>query len=264
MLAHQIEGFRQELNFRDLGGYRTGDGREIRRGLLLRGAAPGDMTEEEQERLCHMGIRTIVDFRSQGEREENPDPPFPDIANVHLCAMTGADGREIDYSPSMLFRTALRFKGRNKIRALMEYCYEIIPFSNKAYQKMFRLLLEEQTPVLLHCTAGKDRTGVAAILILLALDVAEETILDDYMLTNEYRRSLLEGVYDSHRLLDRMSTNAHAFFTIQQGVIRSGAESMLEAIYRRYPDTDTFLEEEYGIGPLEKKHLKELYTVERR
>ena len=141
MLAHQIEGFRQELNFRDLGGYRTGDGREIRRGLLLRGAAPGDMTEEEQERLCHMGIRTIVDFRSQGEREENPDPPFPDIANVHLCAMTGADGREIDYSPSMLFRTALRFKGRNKIRALMEYCYEIIPFSNKAYQKMFRLLL---------------------------------------------------------------------------------------------------------------------------
>lgn len=55
MLAHQIEGFRQELNFRDLGGYRTGDGREIRRGLLLRGAAPGDMTEEEQERLCHMG-----------------------------------------------------------------------------------------------------------------------------------------------------------------------------------------------------------------
>ena len=231
MLAHQIEGFRQELNFRDLGGYRTGDGREIRRGLLLRGAAPGDMTEEEQERLCHMGIRTIVDFRSQGEREENPDPPFPDIANVHLCAMTGADGREIDYSPSMLFRTALRFKGRNKIRALMEYCYEIIPFSNKAYQKMFRLLLEEQTPVLLHCTAGKDRTGVAAILILLALDVAEET---------------------------------HAFFTIQQGVIRSGAESMLEAIYRRYPDTDTFLEKEYGIGPLEKKHLKELYTVERR
>lgn len=178
--------------------------------------------------------------------------------------MTGADGREIDYSPSMLFRTALRFKGRNKIRALMEYCYEIIPFSNKAYQKMFRLLLEEQTPVLLHCTAGKDRTGVAAILILLALDVAEETILDDYMLTNEYRRSLLEGVYDSHRLLDRMSTNAHAFFTIQQGVIRSGAESMLEAIYRRYPDTDTFLEKEYGIGPLEKKHLKELYTVERR
>ena len=84
------------------------------------------------------------------------------------------------------------------------------------------------------------------------------------MLTNEYRRSLLEGVYDSHRLLDRMSTNAHAFFTIQQGVIRSGAESMLEAIYRRYPDTDTFLEKEYGIGPLEKKHLKELYTVERR
>ena len=264
MLVHQIDGFRQELNFRDLGGYRTRDGREIRRGHLLRGGAPGDMTKEEQERLCQMGIRTIVDFRSQGEREGYPDPPFPDIANVHLCAMTSADGREIDYSPSMLFRTALRFKGRDKIRSLMEYCYEIIPFGNRAYQKMFRLLLEEQTPIVLHCTAGKDRTGVAAILILLALDVAEETILDDYMLTNTYRKSLLEEVYGSHRLLDRMSSNAHTFFTIQQGVIRSGAESMLEAIDRRYPDADTFLEKEYGIGSREKKRLKELYTVESR
>ena len=75
---------------------------------------------------------------------------------------------------------------------------------------MFDLMLRERTPMLFHCTQGKDRTGVAAILIMLALGVDEETILDDYVLTNKYRRKLIESSLNKHRILTRISKNARS------------------------------------------------------
>ena len=271
----QTINMRSISNARELGGYKTIDGKTVRKGVLLRSAALTDASQEELDYLIRdYKLSAVIDMRASYELAEEPEPVLDGVAQYNfkimdeqMMAQRAAGIYQVLKDPNVdpvTRMTAILDAGVISDQMYVEFLQG--ETGKTGFRDFFRVLLEtpEGSSVLWHCTNGKDRTGVAAMLLLGVLNVDEETIMDDYMLTNEYRRSLLEGVYDSHRLLDRMSTNAHAFFTIQQGVIRSGAESMLEAIYRRYPDTDTFLEKEYGIGPLEKKHLKELYTVERR
>ena len=229
-----MSGFRQENNFRELGGYKTKDGRTVKKGLLYRSAALGSMNERELKALEKMGIRSILDFRSRLEEAAFPDPPVPGATNYHISAMRDNDGNE-------------------------RHAYSFIVFDSEAYQKMFELMLNEKTPLLFHCTQGKDRTGAAAILILLALGVDEETILDDYVLTNKYRRLLIDKAMKKHRILTKISKNAHTFMLIHEGVDRSFGEAAIRSIKERYPDYETFFRKEYGLTADDLARLRDLY-----
>ena len=232
-----MSGFRQENNFRELGGYKTKDGRTVKKGLLYRSAALGSMNERELKALEKMGIRSILDFRSRLEEAAFPDPPVPGATNYHISAMRDNDGNDVDYSPSAILLAAAK----------------------EPYQKMFELMLNEKTPLLFHCTQGKDRTGAAAILILLALGVDEETILDDYVLTNKYRRLLIDKAMKKHRILTKISKNAHTFMLIHEGVDRSFGEAAIRSIKERYPDYETFFRKEYGLTADDLARLRDLY-----
>lgn len=83
-LAHR---FRRELNFRELGGYRSSDGRHIKDGILFRSGAPGYMNEEERKHFEELGVKVIIDFRSLEESKEVPDPDFPNTTYIHMPAM---------------------------------------------------------------------------------------------------------------------------------------------------------------------------------
>ena len=242
-----MSGFRQENNFRELGGYKTKDGRTVKKGLLYRSAALGSMNERELKALEKMGIRSILDFRSRLEEAAFPDPPVPGATNYHISAMRDNDGNDVDYSPSAILLAAAKEPGFNKVAALTRHAYSFIVFDSEAYQKMFELMLNEKTPLLFHCTQGKDRTGAAAILILLALGVDEETILDDYVLTNKYRRLLIDKAMKKHRILTKISKNAHTFMLIREGVDRSFGEAAIRSIKERYPDYETFFRKEYAL-----------------
>ena len=254
-----MSGFRQETNFRELGGYKTQDGRTVRKGLLYRSAALGSMNERELKALEKMGIRSILDFRSRLEEAAFPDPPVPGATNYHVSAMRDNDGNDVDYSPSAILLAAVKEPGFNKVAALTKHAYSFIVFDSEAYQKMFELLLNEKAPLLFHCTQGKDRTGAAAILILLALGVDEKTILDDYMLTNKYRKSLIDKAMNRHKILTRISRNAHTFMLIHEGVDRSFGEAAIRSIKERYPDYETFFLKEYALTADDLARLRDLY-----
>lgn len=255
-----MAGIRKELNFRELGGYKAAEGRLIRRGLLYRSGALGEYSPEEIRLLAGKRIRTVLDLRSEAEAAAFPDPRLPGADYIRISAMVDEKGEDINYSPSALLKTALQQKGRDKVEAVARLCYEIIPFGNPAYRKMFALMLEGSVPMVIHCTAGKDRTGVAAMLILLALGADEETIVHDYMLTNTYRRKRLERRFRSAGVLGMLSKNLHTFLTIQEGVLESGIRTSLEAIHKRYGSAEDFLLAEYGLDRAALDRLRELYT----
>lgn len=250
---------RKELNFRELGGYPGQGGRKIRKGLLYRSGSLGEFRPEELSVLESLRIRTVLDLRSEAESLAFPDPEVKGARMVRESAMIDAGGNDINYSPGQLFRIAMKQKGRDKIEAVARMCYEVIPFHNPAYKKMFGLLLEGEVPMVIHCTAGKDRTGVAAMLILLALGVDEETICEDYMLTNVYRKKRIERRYRATGVLTFLSRNLHTFQTIQEGVLPSGIRTSLDAIHEKYASTEDFFLQEYSLDQAALDRLKALY-----
>lgn len=255
-----MKKFRRELNIRDLGGLPVKDGRHVVSGQFIRSSALGDFDEEELRRLQKMGIQTILDFRSKGEAEKLPDPVIPGANMLRVSAIRGAD-TETDISPSRIWSIAMKERGRDKIGALINKMYAELPFDSEAYRLMFREIQACHTPILFHCTAGKDRTGVAAMLILLALGADEETIRKDYMRTNHYRRKKIEERLSQHPILSRISVNVRGMIMITEGVRADSCDATLQAIRERYGNYDRYFLEEYGMGEKELTELRNRYLA---
>jgi protein-tyrosine phosphatase len=170
-------------NLRDLGGYQTRDGHALRWGVLYRSDALADLSDEDVAYLARLGLRRSVDFRSAGERERDPDRLPGEVSDVWMpISGTGLD-------PSELRDRLLSGKVSADQAAgwLVEGNRAFVGEFREVYARFLRDLGDPSNlPTLFHCTAGKDRTGFAAALVLLALDVPRETAMRDYLLTNEY------------------------------------------------------------------------------
>ena len=188
-------------NFRELGGYRAADVRQVKYGLLYRGGNLDLLkSEADHARLASLGLREILDLRSAGESAAHPDPAVPGAHYQRVCGMRNADGTEMDFSGQGIERLRQEKKAfeRSVGRPVHDFewfsaLYREMPFRNPAYHALFALLEGRRVPVLFHCSCGKDRTGIGAMLILLALGVSRADALADYMLTNVYRRETLSA-----------------------------------------------------------------------
>lgn len=188
------------LNLRDLGGYAAKDGRRIKSGMLFRSGAMSMLTEADERHLASLGIATVCDFRRRNEREADPTR-WCEPAGVHYWAR--------DYSSSTgilgeIFRADMVTADEVRRAMIALYRHEILVDHAPSYQYMFERLLGGHIPLLFNCSAGKDRTGVAAALILTVLDVPYQTILEDYLDTNKYfdLRRLFRAGRGENRLLE--------------------------------------------------------------
>lgn len=168
-------------NFRDLGGYKTADGRELKWGVLYRSAAMHRITPKGFEQLRARGIKTNIDFRATQERRAAP-AVWP--ADMKVAVYT--QDYDLDMTPFMAF-----FQKGNvtaeETRHMMAGFYRQAPFSfADQYKRMLRLIIDGETPMVYNCSAGKDRTGVATALILALVGVPRATVTEDYLLSNRY------------------------------------------------------------------------------
>ncbi|MBW8783049.1 MAG: tyrosine-protein phosphatase, partial [Novosphingobium sp.] len=164
-------------NFRDVGGYRTADGHTVRWGVLYRSGVLAGLTAAGQARAAALGLQALVDLRSTGERTSQPDPAM-------LAPHRWAQDYQIDQSG---FKGLAGPNGArpDAVRAMMIAGYRIMPHQQaRAYRELFAELIRGDTPVLVHCSAGKDRTGVGVALVLTALGVPYATVRDDFLLSN--------------------------------------------------------------------------------
>jgi protein-tyrosine phosphatase len=167
-------------NFRDLGGYVAADGRRVRPGLVFRSAHLGGLTTADCRTLAQLGVRTIVDLRGLNEAAETPHAISGLEAEILAASIEPRIGEEI--------RAALD-AGRatpELIGRLMTTHYRDYPDrAATAFRALFTALADgTRRPLVFHCTAGKDRTGFAAALLLSTLGVPWPTVLEDYLHTN--------------------------------------------------------------------------------
>ncbi|HEY0419696.1 MAG TPA: tyrosine-protein phosphatase [Acetobacteraceae bacterium] len=169
-------------NLRDIGGWRAADGRIVRFGRVYRSAMLHGLTEADMRTLARLGVRTICDFRGDGERARWPSRlPEAVVHELTIAPTIGASLREL---------VANAAATEADVVAVMQQAYAAYAMDwHHRYRHMFDLLLEPDAPPLLfHCTAGKDRTGFGAAILLTALGVPEELVRADYMATNRLWR----------------------------------------------------------------------------
>ena len=237
--------FRPHINFRDLGGYEAADGRHIKEGLLYRSGGIILMNDEELEEFNKLGVKFILDLRSKGEVEENPDPVLPDVFMLQHSGLDHKSGAEIDFSPAGMARVG--GEGEDQLRKFLGY-YEELPLENDAYLILLQELCALRAPLLFHCASGKDRTGVAAMLILYLLGVGTETIMEDYMLSNEFLEDNIRKELESRGEIVEKDAAARMLSLMKEGVVLETGHLAMNAIINAAPDEYTFFEKEYDIS----------------
>lgn len=174
------------VNFRDLGGYPTVDGRTTKWQKLVRTGSLSQLNQADQQKLIDYGIDVDIDLRSNAERVAFPDQ-IPNRIAYHHCPLFDNDETESAETNERLQRLYASNSRSGYLRMLYVYRRLVINRQPQAvYRKLFSFLAahgENQT-VLFHCSAGKDRTGMVAILLLGILGIEPDVIRSDYLLTN--------------------------------------------------------------------------------
>ena len=244
-------------NFRELGGYLADEGKHVRWGQIYRGIPTGKLTGEADRRLLDsLGLRLILDLRSSGEAKKEPDY-VPDGARlVQICGLCAEDGAEIDFAPGdieKLMQTA------EEGESISQRLYRRMLTGNKAFKELFRALEAGETPILFHCSAGKDRTGVAAMLILLALGASDEVICADFEQTNACRKAEIDAVLAEHAAEIAADPACRVRYYAMAGVDPAAAPFVLDTIRRKFGSAENYLETEYGLTPARLMRLRRMY-----
>lgn len=174
-----------EDNFRDLGGIVTADGKSLKWGLVFRSGELSDLTEADRNYMQSTGISQLVDFRSEGEREEAPDLIPDGITVTELPVYDPMFGEDLT--------TAWLIQGDSlALDTMLANANRLFVTDFQAEFSSFMKKLEDGNKLVLHCTAGKDRAGFATALFLSALGVEREVIIDNYLESNEYLAAYIE------------------------------------------------------------------------
>lgn len=251
----RLVDFERVLNFRDFGGWETADGAKIARGKLYRSAAFNDATEADISRLEAMGVRFLVDLRRPEERKHEPNK-WPGESCRVIFNDEGAAGVSLPPHLVALLQSDL---SPASTRAYMMDLYREIPFDPRLirlYRDWFAELGEGGAGVI-HCAAGKDRTGIACALTLLSLGVDEETVFADYEFTNaavdlETRMPKIQARMEE-RLARKLDPEA---LRPMLGVEVDYLRNALDAINAKHGSALNYMERELGVGALERAVLQ--------
>jgi protein-tyrosine phosphatase len=222
-------------NLRDLGGYPAGDGRRVRRGKVFRAPALLALSDADQAAIGALGIRTVCDFR--GERESAVSP----------VTIAGAAVVKLPIEPSVgaglkdILRTGMAsgHVSSDEMLDLLREAYQAYALQSFGrYRAMFDLLRhDDNLPLLFHCSAGKDRTGFGAALLLSALGVSWDHVLHDYLATNRLWRREIARHFDLPPAVKDTLLAAHA-------VLLTAA---FDAVRGAYGSVDAYLDRAIGL-----------------
>ena len=230
-------------NFRDLGGYPASDGRTVRWRQIFRSNHLGHLTDDDIAVVRGLGVRSAFDFRGREERATAP------------CGIAEITVHSLAVEPTVV--AALRaiaaagttLSGDHAVEVMRDSYRSYVQQNTPRFRDLFARLVADRAPLVIHCTAGKDRTGFACALILHTLGVRDAVILDDYLLTNRFYRR------DPSASTDLPDEVKQVLGTVQASFLAAA----FEAIDADYGTLETYLRDGLGIGAAERKELEANY-----
>ncbi|MEH7511425.1 tyrosine-protein phosphatase [Gottfriedia acidiceleris] len=246
-------------NFRPIISYRTMDGRKIIENRLFRSGQLAQLNSEDLHFVQSIGLSHIIDFRSIQEIEAKPNPIIKSTKYVNIQAIGGSMNQD------EMMAALKKILDSGQPGGFLENVnrnFITDPTSKKAFRQFIDLAIEaDGSPFLWHCTAGKDRTGFAAAILLIILGVPMEQIFEDYLQSNNNR------IEENKRILDILNTmfpNKDEFDYLKESM--SVKESYLKAALNEaensYGSIETYLEEGLGVTADIRARLQQLYLEE--
>lgn len=243
-------------NFRDLGGYRTSEGRYVRWGLVYRSNYLANLTAKDAEYLHNLGIRLVCDFRAEGERTRAPDH-WTGTAPEYFSVPVGPN-RDGMITQEELKRRVATISAQTK-DSVRGYDYAISDAAQ--YGKILRRIAGGDLPAVEHCTSGKDRTGVFSAILLMALGVPRDVVIQDYLLTNQYLLGP-DSIESTRADLQRIFGLAKPLDTATVKTIMTAKPETLEATFdnitKTYGSFDNYLREGLNISESELAALRKI------
>lgn len=250
-LRRRVLPFQGACNFRDIGGYVARDGRAVRWGQVYRTGVLSYLGEDAQDALRTLRVRAICDLRRGGERRSEPTR-WPDEGDLprKLHWEDGAKAPAIrDFAGGRPDTPAGMFD------AMIDMYRALPAWMGSRIGGLFECIANDHVPLIVHCAAGKDRTGIAVAVLLHTLGIPWETILEDYLLTNQTgnfeafmrsRRDTQFGLTDNeHPLLAMPASMRQVLLSADAAFLQAARDE----IDRRYGSLDAYLEHAAGVTP---------------
>ncbi len=236
-------------NTRELGGYKTTDGKSIKWGMLFRSDKLSDISKADQAYLQNLGIKKIIDFRSKEEKAEDPDIVPKGISYIEMpISVDGAMRSKIE--------AVLKGETNKEVKSfLIDANKEFVSDYSGVYEDFLKNLIDDDGPALFHCTAGKDRAGFAAAITLIALGVSKEDVIKDYMKTNQFTEERIEEIIGQIELMTLYQTDAEVLRPLL-GVEREYIETAFQTAEDEYGSLMNFIRHGLNISDDDLQKLR--------
>jgi protein-tyrosine phosphatase len=243
-------------NFRELGGFKSAAGPCVKWGMIYRADKIAGLSDQDQLYLERLKLRKIIDFRSDEERSESPHSILA-TSNIVIEALpVTVDAAQIEKVTARLQQEDVT--AEDMAQFLIEANREMIERFAPVYKQWLHSLLDENSyPQVFHCTAGKDRTGLAAALLLRILGVSTDDVMDDYLATNTFTRERIERIVHHINEMTMHQVNedvVRVLFKVQSRFLNEAYKSIDE----HYGNFASFVEIGLGFGEAECGRLREL------
>ena len=253
--AERVLPLEHGVNFRDVGGYPTADGHYVRWGQIYRSGQLANLSNFDQQYLTRLGIKLICDLRTKKESLE-----FPDHLSAALKKVYAHKPMYSNKESSRGLRTFL--SNLNRVDDLVTESYHFM-LDQKAHslgELLTSMADSDKLPMLIHCTAGKDRTGMTCALLLLLLGVDEEIVIADYSLSNRYYHHIREDVQKDARRLAILRLSVDDLLPLMSANPQT-LRSSLDHIRENYGSVERYLTDAAGVTPATLATLRDKLLV---
>ena len=272
IFAERVIPLENAINIRDMGGYAAKDGRFLKWGVLFRGDQLSKLNDSDQQILTNYNLQTIVDYRSPHERQFHPNKYLPTVLEILNCdpqssfSEAAANVVDLKGENEKLVQSLengevpekyINDRGENVIESYEDLVTS--PIAQKSYGRMLKAVVRrEALPLLHHCRGGKDRTGFGSMLILLLLNIKEEDIVRDYMLTKIIRKERNQLKYDLyHKLVQKKSYLDYLMAMIDTR--ESYIKAAINKIYELFGTPENYFQQHFKLTMAEINRTRDFY-----
>ncbi|QBJ86354.1 tyrosine-protein phosphatase [Chryseobacterium gleum] len=245
-------------NFRTVGNIKNTEGRTLKEGKFYRSAHLHKLKKRSFDRFDELGIREIIDLRNSKEIAQKPDQ-IPAENTYKKYSAFEDEGDQLSQAKKLVLKGKVNASDADK--RMIDFYREYVTENPETIKTIITEVLESKDPVLYHCTAGKDRTGIITALILTILKFDKETIYNDYLLSNNYRKDLVQKrlrlANTLHFLYPKMDLQVLEKLS---WVEKRYLDAAFEEINKKYGSADAYIQQVLGISDTKRNEYIQKFT----
>ncbi len=245
-------------NFRTVGNIKNADGRTLKEGQFYRSGHLYKVKKKSFDEFSTLGIKEVIDLRNSKEIAQKPDHLPVGIVYKNYSAFED-EGDQLDQAKKLVLKG--KVNGSDADQRMLDFYKDYVTENPEIIKKIITEILESDQPILYHCTAGKDRTGITTALILSILKFDKETIYNDYLLSNNYRKKLVQKrlnlAKNLHFLYPKMDISVLEKLS---WVEKDYLDAAFNEINKKYGSLDAYIQQVLGISDNKRQEYIQKFT----